>query len=130
MTQDSRENDKIILDRLEKIQDDVTKTKIDLALNTKSTADIEDHLRTLNGKVITNQTSIAALQSQAVMAATFITESNEAKKKAEDRQEKKSDNKSRDFSKAYWLLIGIALTLIGRIITYAEQTDFFKHIIK
>lgn len=130
MPQDNRENDKIILDRLEKIQDDVTKTKIDMALNTKSTLDIEDHLKTLNGKVLTNQNSIAAVQAQATLAATFITESKEAEKKAQQKLEQKLDGKSQNYNKVYWLILGIGLTLLGRIITYAEQADFFKHIIK
>jgi hypothetical protein len=123
MQEDRRENDKIILDRLEKIASDVTNIKIDLALNTKDTNRLSEYQKTANGKVAAHEASIQALQAQQIIAAAFI-------KKQEDEKEKKDEGRGATISRVYWLLIGIALTLLGRIITYLEQSDFFKHIIK
>jgi DNA uptake protein ComE-like DNA-binding protein len=123
MTEERRENDKIILDRLEKIGSDVTNIKIDLALNTKDTSRLSEYQKTANGKLAAQQASIQALQASQLLTAAFI-------KKEQDEKEKKEGNKSSTINRVYWLLAGIGLTLLGRIITYLEQIGFFKHIIK
>lgn len=118
---DQRSTDKVILDRLEKIQESQTKFAVDLALNTKATGDIEDHLRTLNGKVLTNQNSIAALQSQAVLTSTFIANAEKAK-------EKKADDRSANMNKLWWLVIGIGVAVGGDILLYLIKSDVLKKI--
>jgi hypothetical protein len=121
MSIERRENDKIILDRLEKLQSDATDTKINLALNTQATKGIEDHLAQINGKVASHNASILALQAQATVASTFITETNEAKKEH-------YKNRSSNLNRVYWLMAGLGLGFVGRVLTYLLQTDFFKHI--
>ena len=123
MPEERRENDKIILDRLEKLQNDTTDTKINLALNTQATKGIEEHLAQINGKVASHNASIQALQAQATVAATFITETNQAK-------QKQTDSRSNNLNRVYWLMAGLGFGFLGRILTYLLQTDFFKNIYK
>jgi hypothetical protein len=126
MAQDRRENDKIILDRLEKIQDDSTQFKINLALNTQATKGIEtnvtaiqEHLKTLNGKVITQAASIQSLQAADVLTAAYI-------KKAEDDKQRASQERGgwRD-----WVIKGfivIVVMLFYYLLTHAGFPDFLN----
>lgn len=123
MQQDHRENDKVILDRLEKIQEDITQTKINLALNTQSTSGIEDHLRTLNGKVATNQSSIIALQAQSTLASAYIAESKAKKEKSDDKRGVFT-------TRLLWAIAGAIALFIGRFLIVAEQAGILKNIIK
>lgn len=123
MPEERRQNDKIILDRLEKLQQDTTDTKINLALNTQATKGIEKHLGDINGKVANHNAAILALQAQATVASTFIAETNQAK-------QKQNDNRSSNLNRAYWLIAGITISFLGRILSYLFQTDFFKEILK
>lgn len=128
MPEERRENDKIILDRLEKIQDDSTQLKINLALNTQATKSIEtnvdaieDHLKTLNGKVLAQASSIQALQAADIITAKYIADTDKAKDKKGERILGFKD-------KAMWLIIGGALVLAQRILTYLIQSDLIKKI--
>jgi septal ring factor EnvC (AmiA/AmiB activator) len=121
MPEERRSNE--ILDRLSKIQDDITQTKVDLALNTQSTAGIEKHLSDINGKVMAHNASIQALQAQATVASTFIAEATKSK-------EKREINRSVIYSRAMWAVIGATLVIVQRIVTYLIQNDFIKQIIK
>jgi hypothetical protein len=128
MPQDSRENDKIILDRLEKIQDDSTQLKINLALNTQATKSIEtnvdaieDHLKTLNGKVLTQASSIQALQAADIITAKYIADSDKVKEKKGERVLGFKD-------KALWMIIGGGLFMAQRILTYLIESYLIKKI--
>jgi DNA primase large subunit len=116
MPQNYRENDKVILDRLEKIQDDITSTKISLALNTKATTDIEDHLRTLNGKVITNQNSIQALQASDVLKTAFL-------KKIDDDKERNIKHRS---GWQDWTIKGV-IAIVVMLFYYLLTHNGFPH---
>lgn len=128
--QDRRETDKIILDRLDKIQEDQTQLKVNLALNTQSTTGIENHLATLNGKVAAHNASIQEMQAKETVAALTLAELKAEKIEEKQQKEDKAKDKNANWNKLFWIIIGIVFALAGRIITYAEQSDFFKHIIK
>ena len=126
MPEERRENDKIILDRLEKIQDDSTQFKINLALNTQATKGIEknvtaiqEHLKTLNGKVITQAASIQALQAADVLTAAYI-------KKAEDDKLRASEEKNGWRDWAIKGIIAIVVMLFYYLLTHAGFPDFFN----
>lgn len=131
---DRRDTDKIILDRLEKIDASTTQIKIDLALNTKETARIADAQVKTNGKVAAHQASIIDMQAkETVMANTIASlQAIHAKDDAEKEQSVKNKESRRldNISRAWWLVIGIALSLIGNIINYLIRTDAIKEIIK
>ena len=74
MSEDRRENDKVILDRLDKIQDDITSTKINLALNTQETSRLADYQKTTNGKVAAHEVRQQSLEANQAVMATALAE--------------------------------------------------------
>lgn len=126
--QDRRDTDKIILDRLESIQTDITKTKIDLALNTQATQGVEKHLATLNGKVASHNATIQEMQAKETVAALSLAELKADRLKEQDIQEKKNDKRSDNWSKAWWVIIGVGLSILGNIMNYVIRTDVLKEI--
>lgn len=128
--EDRRQNDKIILDRLESIQKDVTKTQIDLALNTQATQGVEKHLATLNGKVAAHNASIQEMQAKETVAALTLAELK-ADKIEERQQKEKQDNRKYDnWSKAWWVVIGVGLSILGSLMNYLIRSDVLKEIFK
>ncbi len=119
--QERRENDKIILDRLDKLQETSTKTQIDLALNTRATQGVEEHLKTLNGKVAAHETRM-----QSVEGAQAITSTAVAQIKIEDDDKKKT--RRSDYEKLKWILIGFVITFIGNLILFLIRSDILKKI--
>ncbi|MDQ3816119.1 MAG: hypothetical protein M3362_00325 [Acidobacteriota bacterium] len=121
MTQDRRETDKIILDRLDKLQEISTKTQINLALNTQATEGIKTHLGDINGKVQAHNASIQALQAQATVAADFIL-------KAGKQEEKLDERKYETHDRWKWLVIGICISIGQFVVLYLLRSDTLKNI--
>ena len=121
MPEERRENDKIILDRLDKLQETTTKTQIDLALNTQATRGVEKHLGDINGKVQAHNAAIQALQAQATVAADFIITSKKD-------VEKQSDRNYDSHNRWKWVIVGLGAGIVGQILLYFVQSDLFKRI--
>lgn len=121
MSEDRRETDKIILDRLDKISDKVNSIEINLALNTRDTGRMTELQKTANGKVAAHEASIQALQAQQVLTAAYIKKEDEAKEKASDR---KYDTHNR----WVWVVIGLGISIGGQILLYLIQGDILKRI--
>ncbi len=119
--QDRRENDNIILDRLDKLQETSTKTQIDLALNTRATQGVEEHLKTLNGKVAAHETRM-----QSVEGAQAITSTAVARIQGDDDDKRKT--RRSDYNKLKWILIGLAFTFAGNVILFLIRSDILKKI--
>lgn len=121
MLEERRENDKIILDRLDKLQETTTKTQIDLALNTQATKSMEKHLGEINGKVQAHNASIQSLQAQATVAADFIVKANAT-------AEKMNDRKYEAHNRWVWVIVGLGVSVGGQILLYLIQSDTLKRI--
>ncbi|MBA3756488.1 MAG: hypothetical protein H0X02_09775 [Nitrosomonas sp.] len=119
--QDHRENDKIILDRLDKLQETSTKTQIDLALNTRATQGVEEHLKTLNGKVAAHETRMQSVEGAQAITSTAVAEIKQINL---DTFKKRSS----DYDKVKWIAIGLGITFIGNVILFLIRSDILKKI--
>lgn len=123
MPEERRQNDILILEKLDKIQEDISKTKIDLALNTQETTRLADYQRVTNGKVAAHEARLQSIEGANAITSTTLAEIKQDKKKRED-------NRSVIYTRIFWAIAGAVMVLAGRVLTYLEQNDFFKHIIK
>lgn len=121
MPEERRETDKIILDRLDKLQETTTKTQIDLALNTQATRGVEKHMGEINGKVQAHNASIQSLQAQATVATEFIVKANAAAEKVNERKYETHD-------RWRWVVVGLIVSIGGQILLYIIQSDILKKI--
>ena len=119
--QDRRETDKVILDRLDKIQDTSTQTQINLALNTRATQGVEEHLKTLNGKVAAHETRMQSVEGAQAITSTAVAEIKQS-------NSDKVKQRSSDYDKVKWIAIGLGITFIGNVILFLIRSDILKKI--
>ncbi len=98
---------------------DLSQIKTDLAVNTTKTAAIEDHLKTLNGKVLKQEERLQKINEAA--------EKNTAFREAEETaQHKRKDRVYDILEKAMWAIVpGIAIG-IWQTIQYLIHQGVFK----
>jgi hypothetical protein len=129
-----RENDKIILDRLESIQKDVTKTQIDLALNTQATTQLAEYQKFQNGRLGTIESRTQAVEgAQAItsVAVAAIKAAEEKKQAANEKKDEKiEDARKARYDKLFWLVLGLLITFLGNLALFLIRSDILKEIFK
>jgi len=121
--QDRRETDKIILEELRDLKKDVGVIQINLALNTNETSRLAKYQEFQNGRVATQESRM-----QIVETAQAVTSTAVAKMQISD--DKQSEKKTNNTSKAWWIAIGIGLSILGSVMNYLIRTDVLKEIFK
>lgn len=111
--------DNAVINLLTSITRDTGQIKTDLAVNTTRTGGIEEHLRTLNGKVVKQEERLQKVSEENDLNTRFREE-------AENNKRRKHDRLYDLLEKALWAIIpGIAIGL-WQIIQYLIKQDVFK----
>lgn len=98
---------------------DVGQIKTDLAVNTTKTAAIEDHLKTLNGKVVRQEAAIQVLNNDNRDTKAFVTEQQNMKRR-------KSDNWRGLIEKILLIIIVPLLAALWQVIQYLIAQGVFN----
>jgi hypothetical protein len=72
MTQDYRENDKIILEEIRNLQKDISRIDINLALNTQETARLAKYQELMNGRVAAHETRMQVVEGAQAITSTAV----------------------------------------------------------
>lgn len=105
------------------IMDKLSAMHTELALNTRETSRIAEYQKATNGKVAAQESRLQNLEGAQALTTTTLAQMNQAREKRQDRILSYKD-------KVVWVIIGGMMVWIGRLVTYAIQSDFLKNIVK
>jgi hypothetical protein len=106
---------------------DLSQIKTDLAINTTKTGAIEEHLKTLNGKVATQEVRQQEQAATQALLAQAITSLKDTMQTMETRTEKNDNIWRENRGKVIWGLIVIGLMLFYYILTHIGFPNFLSH---
>jgi hypothetical protein len=111
--------DNTLLNAVLKIQEDTAEIKTSQAVTTSKLIDVEDHLKTLNSKVATQEARAQELGSTQTLLTAAITSIKE-------KDDKRTTFWQRNQDKIIWGVIGIVLMLFYYLLTHNGFPEFIK----
>ena len=109
MTQDmaryARKNEERIMESLDSIKESIGTIKTDLAVNTTRTGNIEEHLKTLNGKVQAHESRLQVQEGAVALNSSIIANLTDSSKATKTFIE-------RNWEKFFWSVLALGWTYI------------------